>query len=370
MNTLYRLFATVYPGAYRFIVVNVIIYFCTQSVSTFFSKAFFMISLLATFSGMAVSSQAYVKGDNLKVMHVMVLIVGLLSIASFAGILIWEGSSEEYLVVIFGALTYSVFLFVRATLAAEAEFRILTIAGVLTFIVMAPILYIASDAYPLLVILVFSSQMLVILMVGGKRSFGDLSVNYKIIKDVSSYSMSNGLSTGLSFVVPLILIGEYGESSAASIAQVFTLSTLLFFYPMFLSAGFMVDYRRDSTREVLVHKFNQQVLVYILAVIILSVVVGSYFKVDVFDFIWLFIAMQVSQLSLPYSNIHMILGMGAALLKVNYLTIIALIFMVAILFFSYDKGEQRGQILMVLYCFYMFFRYFLTKLSAERIVKI
>jgi hypothetical protein len=368
MRSIYRLFSTLYPGAYRFIAINAIIYYCIPSVSAFFSEAFFMVSLLTAFSGMAVASQAYTKENNLKFTHMLFLIIGLLTAASLAGTIIWRGSYEEYLVVITAALTYSIFSFSRAALAAEGEFKLLTIAGVLAFSVLIPVLYMARDNSLLLTMLIFSSQMLLVLIVGYGKIFGNVSVNYSIAKDVGSYSLSNGFSSGLSFIVPLVLIGEYGENSSASIAQIFTLSTLLFSYPRFLSAGFMVDFKRDPTRVELVHDFNQKVFIFIFIAIPVYMVVAYYFKVELFDFMLLFIAMQLSQLSLPYANIHMVLGKGGALLKVNYLTITALATMTILLFVVHDAGEKRGQFLMMLYCFFMFLRYFMTKFSAKKII--
>ena len=366
MSSVFRLLATVYPGAYRFVVINLIAYFFTQDISDSFSQAFFVVSLLATFSGMAVSSQAYVKGDSLKFTHKILLVTGLLIVVALIGIRFWQGSFSEYSIIVLAAFGLSVFEVVRTELAANGKFKLLTIAGALSLIALIPILIFIVDSTLELVFFIFISLMISVLIVDGGKSSGRKSISVDVIKDVFSYSLSNGLSTGVTFIIPLMLIGEFGTDSATDIAQVFTFSTLFFFYPRFLSAGFMVEFKCDPARQELLPIFRNKILVYIFGTIVIYVIAAYYFNADFYDYIWLFIAMQLSQLSLPYANANMVLGKGIRLLKVNLIAMLILAVSAFGILILLEEGANRGYVLTVLFSLYTLFRYFLTKQSIER----
>lgn len=351
MKSIYQLGATVFPGGYRFLVVNVVALICASEVSDFFSSSFFMVSLLATFSGVAVSTQSYVLGRSLYLTDKLILTLVLLCLAALACYGLWVFELESYVIPLLAAYCYSVFEIARSEMAAEGRFLHLVIAGILSILIFVPVAYFLQDQSRLLVVFTFIALMVPALcMRNGKEP--QVHIDAAVIKDVSSYSLSNGLSTGVSFALPLLLAQEFGEGGSTMLAQVFTLSALFVFYPRYLSSGFLVCFKGNHDWG-LVRGFEKKVFVYTLIVSLGFGFVSSVYLIDYFMYQGLFVAIVASQLSLPYSNVMMIFGAGSRMLFVNFVGLIVLVVILGGIYYSIDVGELRGMVMLWAYAAYV-----------------
>lgn len=116
MNSVFKLIATAFPGGYRFVAVNFIALFAIGTVSDAFAHSFFIVSLIATFSGIAISTQSYVANLNVSLVSRIVFLFGLIALVSPFVFLLWEGTVKEFLVIVLAATTYSCFEIVKSRL--------------------------------------------------------------------------------------------------------------------------------------------------------------------------------------------------------------------------------------------------------------
>ena len=361
----FKLIATVFPGLYKFVLVNLVALLAVAEVSQFFSKAFFEIGLLVAFAGVAVSSQAYAKGDGLSFLSNTLMILIILSFGSLGLWVFYEGAIEGFILIVASALFLSMFEVLRAQLAACGEFMRLTVSAFLSFLFLVPLVVYLNDEKYLMVFFTFLSLFVSVIIVD-RRSFSfSRKVDAEAFKNILSYSASSGLSTGLTFFIPLILIREFGEGSSILIAQVFTLSSLFFFYPRYLSAGFMVELRREKVDGSLITIFRRRLFRYTLFVSFLFFVF-AFFESQYMDFVLLFVAMQVGQLNLPYANVHMVMARGYDLLLVNCKALIFISVLLVGAYLMLDEGATRGKVILGSFLLYMFVRFVLTKYSYER----
>lgn len=362
---MYKLLATIFPGGYRFLVVNLVAYFCADEVSDIFSSSFLTISLLATFSGMAVSTQSHVMGRRLPLVERVYLVLIFLCLSAFPCFWLWDGGLESYAVALLAALGYSIFEVTRSEIASEGLFERLVLSGFISVLLLVPNLYFFQDKSLLLVLFTFLSLMVPVLFVkgGGESSH---RLNLDVIKDVGSYSLSNGVSTGVSFALPLLLVTEYGDGGATVIVQVFTLSALFMFYPRYLSAGFLVSFKKyGNWKEVF--QFEKKVFIYVAMVSLGYVIISAIFFLEYYKLLPLFIAVVSSQLALPYSNVMMVRGAGREMLRVNIFGFLVLLFLLALVYGVSDSGESRAEIILWCYAAYVVIRAFFLRKACFKV---
>lgn len=366
IDSLYKLVATLFPGGYRFFVVNLVAIFCSKNISDGFSQLFFIISLLTTFTGVAVSTQSYVLERALFISSRLLLMFGLLVIISGPFYLFWEGDVQTYVLILISVSVYSAFEIFRSDFSANGNFKQLTICSFFSVALAFLAVYKYNDDLSYIVVLVFLS-LLIPLSFARSCYGGNSKLNIYVVKDVISYSLSNGITTGLSFLLPLLLIEEFGMGEATKIAQVFTLSALFMFYPRYLSAGFLVESKKNICRKAIT-SFESKVFFYVLVLSCFFYFLSILFFVEFLSYAFLFISIVSTQLALPYSNSMMILGKGGDMLKLNFSAFSAFFVLVFCLYLFLDSGSQRGELILYIYTVFVLVRAFLIKRYVGRLV--
>lgn len=321
-----QLIASLFPGGYRFLAVNAVAVFSTTDVSASFVHAFFIISIICTLSGTAVSTQSYVTYEKNSLIGRLFLVLKLTIFFSVPVYFLWNSSFQSYFYVLSISLLYSAFEVFRADMLSKGKFiSLVKVAFISTFSLFIS-LSLFSEDYLLLSLAIFGSLFLTTLIFNNNEmEFGNTKISDRSEKDSISYAFSNGMTTAVSFAMPLLISNYYSKEESVQLAQVFTICTLLYFYPRYLSSGFMVEYKKNLDRA-LVFEFCKKVNLYLFVVcFIYSLVCLIYFP-SFFSFYILFLAYMFTQLSLPLSNALVVHGKGAEQLKINFVTLIVFVF--------------------------------------------
>lgn len=363
LNIVWKLIATQYSGAVRFLSVNLVAYFCVAEVSDYFSVAFLIVSFISSISGVAISTQSYIPDRSVSTKLSMALIFGLTVLSSPVVLYFWDGNIADYMTILIVSLFCSMFEVFRSQLMAKGDFKGLAVRGVIGLLIMPLSVFLLKDKATILVFYVIVSMFLTVI---SRNCIVYSSSNRRLItKDVISYSLSNLFSTGFGFLFPLFLIQEFGDSSATIIAQVFTLSVIFFAYPRFLSATFLSKYKHEKDNA-LYTKFDKFCFIYSLTLTLVTCVVTYTMFPKFNEFVLFIISVICSQLALPASNLIMANGKGEMLLKVNLVSLSILIISIVVVKNLFEPDCLRAQILLVLYLLYQIGKYYILRGYVSR----
>lgn len=366
MKVVFKLIATAFPGGYRFLAVNLVAFFAIETVSDAFAHSFFIVSLIATFSGIAISTQSYVASLNLSLVSRFVFLIGLIALVSPFVFFLWEGGSKEFLVIVLAATTYSCFEIVRADFMSYGKFKALFISACVAMLLLPVSFYFNQSNPYLMALCIFSGLLISVLFFIGKSSVNTYSaLNKKVISDVLSYACSNGLSTALTFMLPLFLARELVDNSPTALAQIVTLAMLAYFVPRYLSAGFLVKYKA-SLNWSLVKKFETRVLLYVAIISAVFWAVFYFILGNELILAMLFMGLLLTQVSLPQANLLMVHGEGVTQLKVNFATFIVFSIAISLVYHFFAQGEIRAQLLVLSYIGLVILRYVSLKMYCHR----
>ena len=370
--SLSQLLAVVLPGAYRVLAIFMVGYFSSPEISNEYSKMFFWVGLLATLSGVSVASLSYSKMDALSLQHKFGLICILLFVTSLCSIPFWHGSYLSFGIIICSALFLSLFEVYRADYAASGSFTILSLSGIASTALLLFVVILLNTSANQLIAGSFLCILLPLVFPVIKHSF--INKTKKILGFMSGlkksciYSVSNGFSTCLNFIVPLLLIREFGDDSGENIAQVFSISSMFFFYPRYLSAGFLVKAKTNTISAKNINDFFMRVLVFCTTLVcIFFVIVYLHFD-DLLKLLSLFLAMQLAQLSLPYSCLFVALGRPDVTLRINAISAVVFLLATVCCFLFIDTGHIRGQLISMSFVLLMISRVLLNKRSAQKLI--
>lgn len=365
----YKLLSITFPAGYRFLSVNAIAILCSTQVSDFFSKSFFMVSLLATFSGFAVASQSYVISRSLSLSKRFLLTFGLLACISFPFYFLWRDGFISYMVVLIAALGYSIFEVARSDMAAKGEFKPIVCQGLLVIPSFLLAAYALKEFPLLLVLCVFWLLPLAATLCYPSQSKAKSDkLNSYVFRDVSSYSISSGMSTGLTFFLPLILAKDFGVGASTELAQVMAISSIFLLFPKYLSVSLLVDLQVRQNWG-MAKKVEKKITLYVLFVSVLYFALPLLFFPGFLKYTILLVATLLTQVALPFANTHMVLGRGDRMLKVNAISAAVFFLVFTILLLLLDPGEMRAYATMSTYLAYVIFRNRMTKESCAKIIK-
>lgn len=364
-NHLFQSIATAFPSAYRFFSVYLVTLLASTEVANLFSQSFFIVSLIATFSGVAVSTQSYVKEGTVSVGLRVLTMLALTLIVSVPTYFLWSYGLESYFYVIGASLFFSLFMIAREDSIALNRMNVLAIRSALSTLLFVVFFFVLEPSGEVLVLGTFLFLFVTVFDLFDKNE-SSLTTKKTFFQNVFSYSLSGGLSTGISFLLPLIVIDEFGEQSSSSIAQIFTLAMMFQFVPRFLSTRFLSSVK-SSSGNTSIASFERLVFAYVIAIVILFVLVTSFLFESYNVLIGLFCGLLSSQLSLPYSNVFMTLGKGSLMLRINLASFVLLLTSACAIFLFFDKGEERGEILCWLYFSYQIMRAIYMKFRCHSI---
>ena len=248
--------------------------------------------------------------------------------------------------------TYEVY---KRDLLNHADFISLFIASIFTVSLFTLLFFMGNTSSEYLIISAFAALLIPLVILSFKRAqrstaekvSGEPSKFSTLLKVFVKYATSNLFSTSLMAAFPLLLVSELGDGISANLAQVFYFSSLAYLVPRALSAKHVPSMRKNGINTEAVQRFFNTILCFVVAASLIVLALFSFIYQQWLIFFLLFLAMQLSQLSLPFSNVFMVKGDAGMVLKVNMIASFFFIVAVAITIVTLEQGEVRSILFLI-----------------------
>lgn len=356
INKFLMLISVGFPGGYKFFIVLLITTFATNSVATDFSIIFFWIALLVTFTGLPIASLMVAPQFIISTQHKLLLII-ISSFISFSiayYVELNQYSHANNFFIYLSIICLSSYEVLKRYFLNDGDFKSLFIASCFTMILVIPLflglLLLESYSVGLLLVVCFISLVLPLLylqIIKVKLYKKNVSSFYEVLLGFIKYSLSNGASTSLLFALPIILIAEMGEVIATDLAQVFYFTSLTYLIPHALSAKHIPNMRQHGIKNKDIKFFFTSILTFVITVCVISLPVLQYLYHEWAVYFMLLVAMQISQLSIPFSNILMVKGETSRILKINIIASTALFFVIIIIMNQMVVSDTRAKAMLL-----------------------
>lgn len=359
-----------FPGGYKFLVVMIITTFTAGSVSDEFSKTYFWVGLLVSFSGLPVATLMVSASHRMLPKHQFMLVFFSAGFAFFIAYFatLHNHSLMENAVIFISTLFLAYYETTKRHFLNSGEFYSIFIVSSISLSLFFALFFFTKDQSLWLLLSTFSALLLpmFVMYLFNNKVTNQAATNFLIlIKNLIRYILSSITSTSLMALVPLIIISEVGDSCSSELAQVFSFSSLLFLLPRVLSAKHIPNMRKNGIDIEEVFSFFHPILLYTLAVVTLSLPVFYSFYDEWLVFWLLFLSMQASQLSLPFSNVLMVRGNSHGILKVNYISALTLITFCTFVFIFLPKGVTRVEWLLLCFVLFQLFKLILSRGACQ-----
>ncbi|MBU2892242.1 hypothetical protein KO495_02765 [Colwellia sp. D2M02] len=372
-NKFFALVSVGFPGGYKFFVILLITTFASSSVANDFSKLFFWVALLYTFSGLPIVTLLVSSQYVITVRDQLLLVSTSSLIGYFIAyyIALNQYNASVNICIFISVLCLSAYEVIKRHFLNVGNFKPVFIASCFTMIItliLGVILFKFNNS-GLLLFSCFLSLLLPMLFFHRAEStkltpstISNITINF--IK----YALSNATSTSLMYAVPIVIVAEVGDYIAAELAMVFYFSTLTYLIPHVLSAKHIPNMRKNGVSSADVSDFFISILKFIVITILIALPTLYYFYDQWLIFFILFSAMQVSQLSLPFSNILMVKGLAGTLLKINIISTSTLLVFIAIIFYETPPSPYRIELLLLTFLGLQFIKLYLGYLFSKNII--
>lgn len=366
-DKLLPLLAVAFPGGYKFLVVMIITLFAGDVAANEFSKGFFWVGLLVTFSGLPVAalmvSNKYVIALKHKVYLVFFSL--LLSFMISYNIELKQFDSSMILAIFMSVLVLSSYEIYKRHFLNHGDFLYIFISSIgtlLLFVLCYLFFTFFYDDIALILFLSFLSllfPMFILFLMKGKSEEAETSCFSSVFNGFFKYLVSNAASTSLMFALPIVIIAELGDIVAADLAQIFYFSTLSYLIPRALAAKHIPNMRRRGITNQEVKIFVMTIFTFVVVAISLALPLFYYFYDQWLVYILLFTAMQLSQLSIPFSNVLMVKGDVNTILKINLSALLVFLITAIAIYYVLEKGLERSEWLLVAFCCYQLLKLYL-----------
>jgi hypothetical protein len=360
-NKALPLFAVGFPGGYKFLVIMVITIFAGANVADEFSKAYFWVGLLVSFSGLPMALLMVSTEHNIRPNHgfSLVLISALISFTVAYAAVLNSYSLMMVIAIFMSSLFLSYYETTKRHLLNDGAFLPIFKTSIVSLLIFFTLFFLTKSNVEWLFLSVFFSLLLPLAirsLYERNTVIGPPSSLLLLIRDFLRYLLSNITSTSLGAAVPLVIIAEMGDTYSSQMAQVFSFSSLMYLLPRVLSAKHIPNMRQNGVNYLSIQSFFRSILIFVLIAISFSMLI-FYFIYDQWLIFWLlFSTMQASQLTLPYSNILMVMGAPAKILQVNLITTFVLVGACVPLFLMLSPGPVRAEWFLTCYFLSMFLR--------------
>lgn len=372
------LIAIGFPGGYKFFIVIMITTFASISIATDFSKIFFWIALLTTFSGLPIASLMIAPQFVISAQHKIFLVITSSSLCFLIAYIIElnQYSHSNNLFIYLSVLCLSSYEVLKRHFLNEANFTSLFIAScysmVLVTILLLSMFLLDYESVGLLLMASFVSLVLPLLYLRVvQKPLNETSTSNfsEICIAFMRYVLSNATSTSLLFALPILLVAEIGHSIATDLAQVFYFTSLTYLIPHALSAKHIPNMRNNGINIKDIKVFFRSILLFVFIITVISLPLLQYFYLKWEVFFLLFIAMQISQVSLPFSNILMVKGEASMILKVNMISSFTLTIITLLTIFLLESGEGRAKVLLFAFIGFQFLKLLLNYTHSKKYIQ-
>ncbi|MGL6258268.1 hypothetical protein [Vibrio sp. WXL103] len=375
INKIYPLLAISFPSGYKLFVVLVATVLAGHEVAKEFSQGFFWVAFLSSFTGLPIASIMMSKEYKLSLQqkYLIPIIFSVIAFLIAYAFTLKDDGAAYCVAVLLSTIFLSLYEVAKREHLNIAAFKPLLKASFATTLLFSICAYFVIDNAPLLLtmsILLFFLPLLFIDKAEDECANQAPAVGHReAISHYFKYAASNMFSTSLMCFVPLVLIGELGEDLAPQITQVFYISGVAYLIPRAMSAKHIPDMRLNGIHKHNVYTFFFCILAFAsVAIFTVWQVVQYVYPESWLAFLLIFVAMQVSQLSLPFSNVLQVCGRSSTIMKINAFSSLLLALASGLAFLTMAQGYERALLLMLLFVGFQGIKLYLNHHYAAQIM--
>jgi hypothetical protein len=187
------------------------------------------------------------------------------------------------------------------------------------------------------------------------------------IKNYASACISNSSSSLIAYLLPLTLVSLLQSDISPYLAVIFSAANLFMLVPRYMAEKNIPIMRNGGDLKFIAAKTFFITTVYLLIVLLVAffVFLASDFQ-DFWLYFLLFSSLQLTQLTLPYSNVLMVSNNFPLLLKINILGLVPYVLLLMIFNHS-PTSLQTSYIVVVLYMISSLIKIILTRTYCQKI---
>lgn len=366
--------ATALPGGYRMLAVLILTFLLQEDAANQFSELYLWLGFSSAISGIPLASVYFSK--DYRPSQIQKTVITILASISIAGVVIaWIGdlNTQEAAALFAAIVLINFFETIRTKLMVDGHFLRITLAMVFASFVFGLLTMVMSDSASLALIVFCAPMTLSIFGASINRSHRQATAEIlwlTLLKKYGSYLISSGLSTALMFVLPLLLISEFGASAASTIARVFVISSAMFLVPRVLVARMVPLLRSDGITKVNYTAIATITLVFSLFTTGIFVLVSAILFPTYLPLSLLYLAMQLSQVSLPYSQVLMVYDKAETILLINFKSAMVFLLFVLSCFAVLSSGQMRGVLIIFAYTISLIYRAVANSRAVHKIDRV
>ncbi len=357
------LIAVAFPGAYKFFVIYFLSYFATEDTTNTFSKSYFLVSFLVTFSGVPFSSVVMGKDSNISIYQ---LIIAVVISSTFIMLLSYYFKLSSYdishiSILFFSLMFMSMYEILKTKLLNTGRFNEVVFASLITVFIFLIVFFLGGSNQ--VIIATFFLALLIPISVMFYLS--NLNNDCHFVKKLTlckaylNFTLSNALSTSLIAFLPLFLIEELGDGVAIKMAQVFTFSTLLYLLPRALLAKDLPAIRSGKQPKKKVIILFYHILLFVIGCIAIGSLAINFFGVsNSFTYFLLFTGIITSQLSLPFSALLVVNSDSKTTLAINFISAFHFVFLAGLCFYYLEQGYNRANCILTAFIVFQLIKLF------------
>jgi hypothetical protein len=200
----------------------------------------------------------------------------------------------------------------------------------------------------------------------GASFFGGVKP-FEFIKNYTSACISNSSSSLIAYLLPLTLVSLLQSDISPYLAVIFSAANLFMLVPRYMAEKNIPLMRNGGDLASIAGKTFFTTLVYLSFIFLCAFI--AFLTIDIRDF-WLyfllFSSLQLTQLTLPYSNVLMVNNNFSLLLKINIFGL-APYALLLFLFFCSSTNLQISYMIILLYMLSSVIKTILTRTYCQRI---
>ena len=370
---LFNIGATVLPGAYRAVAFFAVTFFLADDQANKFTEQYFWLGLVGSITGVPLAALCFSKVYKPSVYKFSLFLFILCLLLSWVMYLFGNiFSIKDQFLFFFATILVGFFEIYRTRLAVEGAFDKIFYAIIVSCL-LACVAIPALEFFPgyALVFFVFPLALPLFFISVTKSVVTNVEYSWKkLFHRFTPVMFSSALSTGFMFLLPILLISEFGSNLAATLGKIFVISNIAFIIPRVLSSRLVPQIRNGKLSYVGLMRSYKVITAYCSVLSVFFALILWCFYPDILYFSFLFFAIQTSQLTLPFSNVLMTFNCEKKIFLINLMSTMVFVVLAGLTVLFFEAGDFRGVIICVIYAISNIYRMRLSLMKTKELMGI
>lgn len=373
-------FSASFSGGYKIFAVFLITLLFSESTVREFNTLYFIVLMCVSLGVMPIASMMTARNFALtgaaKFFWLLLFsCVACVLVSFFQQQLAIKLDAHLFTVLLISVLFVGGYEVARRELANNSAFRQVFICGFISTLLFLSVFvaswYELNEPFFLILLLSVCFGLPVIgSLVRSQRNsafFGGLAPAV-FFKQYASSCLSNSTSSLISFLLPLGLVALLQADISPYLAVIFSAANLCMLVPRYMAEKNIPLLRSGGDQAAIAAKTFYITAIYFLVISLAALVIFYLMAIpDFLLYFLLFAALQLTQLTLPYSNVLMVAGQLPLLLKSNLLGLLPFLLLLLHLFYPISE-LQLSYALVVLYILSSLLKLILGRLYCQQVL--